>query len=105
MKMALLTLAFSAGSPQFGASMSMCAEIAPVHQRAAVMATVSALLGVAGLISPFVTGRLVDVYGDSGFDMSFAITAALMMVGGIVALVLARPDRDGARLRAQAMKP
>lgn len=105
MKIALLTLTFSAGSPQFGASMSMCAEIAPVHQRAAVMATVSALLGVAGLISPFVTGRLVDVYGDSGFDMSFAITAALMMVGGIVALVLARPDRDGARLRAQAMKP
>jgi len=58
-------------------------DIAPNHA-----GTASGLMntgfGVAGIVSPLVFGFLIDVTGS--FVASFALSAALLVVGGLAAL-------------------
>ncbi|KXF49972.1 hypothetical protein AXA44_21850 [Rhodococcus sp. SC4] len=101
-----LTLAFSVGGVQFAIGATMTAEIVPVRQRAAVLATQTGLLSTAGLIAPYVTGRIVDAAGGAssaaGFNSAFTIAGVAMLIGGVFAAVFARPERDAARLRDSA---
>ncbi|SDK72795.1 Sugar phosphate permease [Nocardioides sp. YR527] len=107
LKLVLVTLAFSVGTVQFAVGMTMMAEIAPDRQRAAVLATVIGTVGLAGMVSPAVTGRFVDAHGMGsvdGFHSAFVLAGALMMAGGLLSLLLARPERDAQRLRGTVVE-
>lgn len=102
-----LTVAFSVGGVQFAIGATMTAEIVPVRQRAAVLATQIGLLSSAGLVAPYVTGRIVEAAGGTstaaGFNSAFMIAGIVMLIGGAFAAVFARPERDAARLKESAV--
>ncbi|WP_345349584.1 MFS transporter [Rhodococcus olei] len=102
--LAAVTVAFAVGGLQFAIGSTMIGEITPVRQRAAVLATMTGLYTTAGLIAPYVTGRLVQAGGGAdeaaGFNTAFVVAGVLMLAGGISAALFARPERDAARVRA-----
>jgi MFS family permease len=103
-KLALLTVAFSLGTVQIGIGMTLMAEITPLAQRTAALATVTAVIGLSGVVAPALTGRLIDAAGGehdiTGYHQAFRLTALLLTVGAVVLLALARPVRDAARIAA-----
>ncbi|MBD3942961.1 MFS transporter [Microbacterium sp. NEAU-LLC] len=104
-KVALLTVGFSFATVQIAIGMTLIAEITPLSQRAASIATVTGVIGLAGIIAPALTGKLVDAAGvaaPGGYNTAFLIAAALFVVGALVLVLLARPVRDAARLTASA---
>lgn len=103
-KIVCITLAFSVSGMQFTIGTTMMAELAPPRQRAAVLSIVAAVTALAGLVSPAITGVLVQAHGvasPTGFHQSFLLNAALLGAAGLVALLLARPARDAARIAAR----
>lgn len=98
----LVTLAFAVGGVQFAVAATMAAEIAPVRQRAGVLATMTAVYTTAGVIAPYVTGRLVQAGGGAeaaaGFDTAFLLAGCLMLLGGLAAMLYARPERDAVKV-------
>lgn len=104
-KVALLTVGFSFATVQIAIGMTLIAEITPLTQRAASIATVTGVIGLAGIIAPALTGKLVDAAGvaaPGGYNTAFLIAAALFVVGALALVLLARPVRDAARLTASA---
>lgn len=98
-KLVLLFVAFSIGTVMFPISQTVCAEIAPPARRGSVLGTYAAVYSTAGVIAPFLTGKLVDAgHGHSGYDTTFLVSAALLVVGGLAAAIFIRPERDARRL-------
>jgi MFS family permease len=105
-KIVLLTVGFSFPSVQLAIGMSLIAEITPIRQRAAAIATVTGVIGLAGVVAPSLTGLLVDAGGaasGAGYDAAFLITATLFGVGALALVLFARPVRDATRLAAQTV--
>lgn len=104
--MVLVSVAFAIGGVQFAIGATMAAEITPVGQRAAVLATMTGIYTTAGVIAPYVTGRLVQAGGGTevaaGFNTAFLLAGGLMLVGGLTAVLYARPERDAAQVRLVA---
>ncbi|WP_083983223.1 MFS transporter [Actinomadura hibisca] len=96
----VMLVAFTLVNSFFGLLAAVLAEIAPVRRRAALLGAVTAAAATAGAIGPALTGALVDHGGDAatGFQHAFDLTAALMIVGGLLAAALIRPARDRAAL-------
>lgn len=101
-KIALITVAFSIGAVKFAIAQTINAEITPPAQRGAVLSLSVALVTLAGLAAPYVTGRIVEAAGDpaTGFAIAFAIPGALMLIGGLLAFAFVRPEREAARIAA-----
>jgi MFS family permease len=80
----------------------MIAEFAPVSQRGALISIFGALYTLAGVIAPFVMGKMVQdaVNPLDGYMLGFTINAAIMIVSGLLGLVMLRPDTERARLQA-----
>lgn len=99
-KMALMTVGLSIGSVVLAISQTVCAQIAPTAQRGGTLGAFTAVYAVAGILAPYLTGRLIDAAPSpgQGYDLAFVITAALLVLGGTVAVVLIRPERDAERL-------
>ncbi|MEV0698078.1 MFS transporter [Saccharopolyspora sp. NPDC050389] len=78
-------------------------EIVPVAQRGGALGMHVALQTSAGILAPYVTGRIVSAAADpvTGFHTAFAVAAGIMLVGGAVAAIFMRPQRDAARLGVQ----
>lgn len=95
----LITLAFGLPSVVFPLNFLIGAQVSPVRRRGAVMATHTALVTLTGVVSPAVTGRIIDA-SDSmtdGFHTAFAVCAALMITGGLIALLAINPEREARR--------
>ncbi|WP_084653638.1 MFS transporter [Nocardioides insulae] len=100
-QLAVLTFAFSLGCVQLGIGMTLMAEITPPMQRAAVLATLTAVTGLAGVIAPALAGRLIDAHGTAsatGYHQVFLITGVLFLIGCACLTLFARPVRDAARV-------
>lgn len=99
-----MTFAFSMSGVIFAISSTVCGELAPPSQRGAVLGTYVAVASLAGVVAPAVTGRLIDAAStpSDGYAVGFTLMAAVMAVGGLVALLLIRPERDAARLLAHS---
>lgn len=90
--------------------------VAPA-QRGLVMAVLGGVASIGAICSPFVIGLLMDAAGyrapaageqrnpdaiasmAAGLHHGFALTGAVLLVAGVVALMFLRPDRTGARLQ------
>jgi MFS family permease len=69
---------------------SLPMDIAPAHAGTA-SGMMNTGFGVAGIVSPSFFGWLIDSTGGA-WQVPFMATAALMVVGAVVALTLVRPD-------------
>lgn len=103
-RLALLTLAFGGHAITFPLHYMTASAVVPPLQRGAVFGIVAATGTLPALIAPYLTGRLLDSASSqsAGYTRSFLLSAAVMAVCGLVALVAIRPEHDARRLAAAA---
>ncbi|MFC5948823.1 MFS transporter [Pseudonocardia lutea] len=104
-----VALAFGIGNSQTPLSQAAVADVTPVRQRGATLGIWYAIVSVASVVSPLLTGVLVDAAPTpvAGYSRAFDIAGVLMVLGGLTAMLVVRPDRDAARhgLRRDAAQP
>jgi MFS family permease len=99
-QMALVTLAFSLNSAAYGVALTLVADLVRPGHRGAVLGCLVAFYSMAGVIAPLVLGFSIGD-GDSvaaGYGHGFAISAVVIVVGGLLSLLFIDPDRDLRRL-------
>ena len=97
--LASVAIAFGAGIALAPLVASAVADLVPVERRAVALCIGTAISSLGAVVSPWVTGRLLDLAGSeaAGFDVAFRVAAGLALLGGISLLFL-DPERDGDRL-------
>ncbi|MFC6063882.1 MFS transporter [Streptomyces ochraceiscleroticus] len=97
----LMTLAFGLPSAVFPLNYLIGAQVVPVRRRGAVLATSTALVTLAGVVAPAVTGWIIDAAPSpgSGFHGAFAVCAGLMIVGGLIGVLTINPEREARRFQ------
>ncbi len=98
--LALLALAFGGHAIVFPLHYMTASAVVPPLQRGAVFGIVAATGTLPGLVAPFLTGHLLDSAASAGvgYTHAFLLSAAVMLVCGLVALVAIRPQRGARRL-------
>jgi MFS family permease len=96
----LIAIAFGIGNSQTPLSQAAVADTVPARQRGAALGVWYAVVSVASIISPTLTGAVVDAAASpvAGYGTAFDIAGGLMVLGGLAAMVFVRPDQDAARL-------
>ncbi|MEW1567920.1 MFS transporter [Streptomyces sp. NPDC093509] len=82
------------------AAQTAIARITPPSQRGVVLGALVALFALGGIVSPLVLGRIVDSGTSAaiGYRNGWLVTAALLLVTGILAALFMRPEKDAQRL-------
>lgn len=89
--------------PIFSLSPAMISEITPINHRNQLMTVILALVTLAAIPSPLITGWVVDAAGDElGWSYACAINVIVPLFGGIAAFILLRPKRSMQRFRSLA---
>ena len=84
----------------------MIGEISPVQQRGAMIATYGALYGLAGIVAPLVTGKILNMFPGQlleGYLFGYKILGIVLIVSGILGVLMLRPNADRARLKGTPM--
>jgi MFS family permease len=94
-----VAIAFGAGIALAPLVASAVADLVPVERRPVALCLGSAIASLGAVVSPWATGRLLDLAGNeaAGFDFAFRLAAGLALLGG-TALLFLNPEADGARL-------
>lgn len=109
-KLALTTIGVALPSVIFVIANAVVSEIVPIAQRGSVLAIGTAVSASGGLLAPYVMGSVVEAATTplDGFNTGFQICGVVMLVGGIIAMALMRPERETLRwaneLRATAFR-
>jgi MFS transporter, ACS family, D-galactonate transporter len=95
-KIALTTIGLALPSVILVISNAVVAEITPPAQRGALLALGSVVGTSAGLLAPYVVGRLVEHAATAldGFNRGFVICGVIMLVGGVIGMALIHPERE-----------
>ncbi|MFH9820383.1 MFS transporter [Streptomyces sp. NPDC017230] len=96
----LLAVAFGGHAIVFPLHYMTASAVVPTIQRGAVFGVVAAAGTLPGLVSPYLTGHLLDSAAtrSAGYTHAYLLSAAVMLVCAVVALVTIRPERDARRL-------
>lgn len=96
----LIALGFGIGNAQTPLSQAAVADTVPARQRGAALGVWYAVVSIASIIAPVLSGAIVDAAGDraTGFGIVFDLAGGLAVLGGLTAMLVVRPDRDAARL-------
>lgn len=75
-------------------------RITPPSQRGVVLGALVAVFAVGGIVSPLILGWIVDGAATAaiGYQNGWLVTAALLLVTGLLATRFLRPERDAQRL-------
>jgi MFS family permease len=94
-----VAIAFGAGVALAPLVASAVADLVPVDRRPVALCIGTAISSLGAVVSPWATGRLLDLAGNeaAGFDLAFRLAAGLALLGGISLLFL-NPEGDRARL-------
>jgi hypothetical protein len=78
---------------------AVVAEITPAAQRSSILAIGTAISTSAGLIAPYVMGRIIESAANplAGYYAGYAICGVIMLSGGAIGMALIRPDREAER--------
>ncbi|MEU0374354.1 MFS transporter [Streptomyces sp. NPDC006283] len=97
---ALLVVAFGGHAVAFPMHYMTTSVVVPPLQRGAVFGIVAAAGTLPSLVAPALTGHLLDsaTSPGAGYTHAFLLSAAVMLVCGLAALTLIRPERDARRL-------
>src|SRR4051812_40360134 len=107
LQIALLVL----GSGLCGAIYVVCppmlGEFTPVSQRGAVIAIYGAIFTLAGILAPFVMGKVIQNAATpmQGYLTGFTINAVILIASGLLGLLLLWPNTERARLLLQKPQP
>jgi ACS family D-galactonate transporter-like MFS transporter len=98
-KIALTTIGVALPSVIYVIGSAVVSEIVPVAKRGALLAIGTAVSTLAGLLAPYVMGTIVERAPTplDGFNTGFMICGIIMLVGGIIGMLLMRPDREAIR--------
>jgi MFS family permease len=85
----------------------MIGEFTPVSQRGAVIAIYGAIFTLAGILAPFVMGKVIQNAATpiEGYLTGFTINAVILIVSGLLGLLLLWPNTERARLLLQKPEP
>lgn len=102
-QMVFITLAFSLNSAAYAVAFTAIGDVVHPERRGTVLGCLVAFYSMAGVLAPLVLGYLVDAAPDPivGYGHGFATTGILMVVGGALAILLVRPERDLLRIAAR----
>ncbi|WP_179120368.1 MFS transporter [Streptomyces tsukubensis] len=84
------------------------AEIAPPERRAGALAALAAVGSAAGVLSPALTGRVLDAAGSpgQGYADAFLLVGLVVAAGGLCLAIFVDPGRDAALpVRERAARP
>ena len=104
LKVSMVVLGISLPSVIYVLDHAIVSEIAPVPQRAAMIAINNAVATSAGLIGPYVMGSVIQGAGMSaaeGYSRGFFICGIVAVVGGLIGMVFLRPETEFARFVAE----
>lgn len=89
----LVSTGLALSQPIYPLQFLIISEVSPDRLRAFAISVSAALSTLAGIVAPWLTGRLVGGSGGvAGYVTAFIVCGALMLVGGLVALRI-RPER------------
>ncbi|MEE1810980.1 MFS transporter [Streptomyces sp. BE133] len=88
-------------------SQTAVARIAPAGQRGVALGALAFVYALAGILSPLVTGRMVDAAASvpTGYHSAYLLMAGLVAVAGVLAVCFLRPEKDAARLDVAQTAP
>jgi MFS family permease len=83
------------------------ARITPPSQRGVVLGALVAVFALGGIASPLVLGRVVDgaATAAAGYQHGWLVTAALLLVTGVLAALFMRPEKDARRFGVPESAP
>jgi MFS transporter, ACS family, D-galactonate transporter len=101
-KIALTTIGVALPTVIYVISNTVVSELTPVAQRGGLLAIGTAISTSAGLLAPYVMGRVIERAASplDGFNTGFMICGVIMLIGGAIGMVLIRPERETARWRS-----
>jgi MFS family permease len=105
----LLALGFALPSLCFVIGPAIVGEVAPPRQRGIALLVTYSLMTVTGLLSPIVTGNIVQAAGTTplvGYTQALLLTGAILVFGGVVAMLGMNPEASRAsfaKRRARAL--
>ncbi|ORI30982.1 hypothetical protein BH686_11730 [Rhodococcus erythropolis] len=96
----LMLIGFGLSNTVYSIGYLLVAEVSPVQQRSAMLATFNSVVTAGAVLAPSLGGLLVDHAGTpaEGYRTAFLFCGLLLIVGGIGAALFTRPDRDRRRL-------
>ncbi|MFJ9407531.1 MFS transporter [Streptomyces sp. NPDC101393] len=99
-RMAMMAGPMAVALVMLTAAQTAIARIAPPRQRGVVLGALVAVFALGGIVSPLVLGWIVDGSATvaAGYRNGWLLTAALLLVPGILAALFLRPERDARRL-------
>ncbi|MFE0427032.1 MFS transporter [Streptomyces sp. NPDC058953] len=102
--MVLLVLSACLGSAGYGVTFAAIGDIAPVEQRGVVLAAITAIFSVGGIMAPLVLGGIVEDASSkaAGYTTGFTLVGVVLVIGGVVGMLLINPERDAVKLAAIA---
>ena len=85
----------------------MLGEFTPVAQRGAVISIYGAIYTLAGIVAPFVMGKVIQNSATpiEGYLTGFTINAVILIASGLLGLLLLWPNTERARLLLQKPQP
>jgi len=102
----VFTLGLSLAAVIVVISQAVVSEFVPVAQRGAVLAIGTAFMTSAGVLAPYVMGDIVEKAATpvEGFFRGYTMIGAIMLTGGLIAMLFIRPEREAERLRQDGMR-
>jgi len=102
LNLALLVLGISLPSVIYVLSPAIVSEFTPVSQRGAMLTIITAVATSAGLLAPYVMGRIIEsgTTPSEGFHQGFLICGVVSLIGGLIGMAFLRPNAEAARFAA-----
>jgi MFS family permease len=107
LQIALLVLGSGLSGAIYVVCPPMISEFTPVSQRGAVIAIYGAIFTLAGILAPFVMGKIIQNAATpmEGYLTGFTINAVILIVSGLLGLLLLWPNTERARLLLRKPEP
>ncbi|HTB02271.1 MAG TPA: MFS transporter [Bradyrhizobium sp.] len=99
LNLAFLVFGISVPSVIYVLSPAIVSEFTPVSQRGAMLTIVTAVATSAGLLAPYVMGRIIEsgATPSEGFHRGFLICGVVSLIGGLIGMAFLRPGAEAAR--------
>jgi ACS family D-galactonate transporter-like MFS transporter len=105
LKLALLIFGSAIGSTIYVVTPMIVSELTPQPQRAGMLAITTSIVTLAGVLSPWVMGKVVANAATrvAGYEKGYVILGVMLLAGGLIGLLFIRPEADRKRLAARAV--
>jgi hypothetical protein len=97
----LALVAFGLGLPTAISVLALpiVSEFVPMPQRSSILATVNAVITLAGVIAPYTMGRIIEggVSTAAGYEHGFLVLGIVTTIGGMLGIAFIHPEKELSR--------